>query len=50
MVAARDYHQEESMELKYSCDEGYTWTDFQFINVRINACVQECHVCKKTNT
>ena len=34
MVAANDYHEEESMELKYSCDEGYSWTDFQFINVR----------------
>ena len=43
MVAARDYHEEESMELKYSCDEGYSWTDFQFINVRINTCVHECH-------
>jgi hypothetical protein len=35
MVAARDYHEEESMELKYSCDEGYSWTDFQFINQTI---------------
>ena len=35
MVAARDYHEEESMDLKYSCDEGYSWTDFQFINVRM---------------
>ena len=34
MVAAKDYHQEQSMVLKYSCDEGYSWKDFTFIDVR----------------
>lgn len=34
MVAAKDYHdREESTVLKYSCDEGYTWYNFTFINV-----------------
>ena len=33
MVAARDYHEVESMVLKYSCDEGYSWYNFTFINV-----------------
>ena len=35
MVAAKDYHQEPSMVLKYSCDEGYSWSDFTFIDVRL---------------
>ena len=33
MVAAKDYHQEESRSLKYTCDEGKTWSDFTFITV-----------------
>ena len=33
MVAAKDYHEEQSMVLKYSCDEGYSWKDFMFIDV-----------------
>ena len=34
MVAAKDYHDnEESTVLKYSCDEGYTWYNFTFIDV-----------------
>ena len=35
MVVAKDYHQEPSMVLKYSCDEGYSWSDFTFIDVRL---------------
>ena len=34
IVAARDYHQEMSSELMYSCNEGYTWTSFRFSTVR----------------
>ena len=30
MVAARDYHQQQSTELKYSCNEGYSWSSFTF--------------------
>ena len=30
MVAARDYHQQRSTELMYSCNEGYTWSSFTF--------------------
>ena len=30
MVAARDYHQNPSTELMYSCDEGMTWTSYHF--------------------
>ena len=34
MVAAKDYHdREESTVLKYSCDEGYTWYNFTFVDV-----------------
>ena len=33
MVAAKDYHQEQSTVLKYSCDEGYSWMNFTFIDV-----------------
>ena len=33
MVAAKDYHQEESRVLKYSCNEGQDWFDFEFIAV-----------------
>ena len=36
MVAAKDYHQEPSTVLKYSCNEGYNWTDFTFIDVSLN--------------
>ena len=36
MVAAKDYHQDQSSVLKYSCDEGYSWNDFQFIDVSIH--------------
>ena len=36
LVAAMDYHQEPSTVLKYSCDEGYNWTDFTFIGVSLN--------------
>ena len=35
MVAARDYHQESSTELKYSCDEGYSWDSFSFTQVKL---------------
>ena len=30
LVAARDYHNTPSRILRYSCDEGLNWTDFQF--------------------
>ena len=30
LVAARDYHQTPSTELRYSCDEGINWSDFVF--------------------
>ena len=33
MVAAKDYHQEQSRVLKYSCNEGQDWFDFEFIAV-----------------
>lgn len=34
MVAAKDYHDHvESTVLKYSCNEGYNWYNFTFINV-----------------
>ena len=33
IVAAKDYHQEQSTELMYSCDEGYNWRNFTFIDV-----------------
>ena len=33
MVAARDYHQDSSNELMYSCDEGYSWQNFTFTDV-----------------
>ena len=33
IVAARDYHQEVSTGLMYSCNEGFTWTAFQFSSV-----------------
>ena len=35
LVAAKDYHQEPSTVLKYSCNEGYNWTDFTFIDVSL---------------
>ena len=35
MVAAKDYHQEPSTVLKYSCNEGYNWSDFTFIGVSL---------------
>ncbi|CAI8046683.1 VPS10 domain-containing receptor SorCS1, partial [Geodia barretti] len=35
MVAAKDYHQEPSMVLKYSCNEGYSWRDFTFSSTDI---------------
>jgi hypothetical protein len=34
LVAARDYHQEQSRELMYSCNEGYSWLSFEFSTVR----------------
>ena len=37
MVTMRDYHQDMSTELMYTCDEGYSWQTFTFIDV----CV--CH-------
>ena len=40
MVAAKDYHQEPSTVLKYSCNEGYNWTDFTFIGVSLNTVVE----------
>ena len=30
LVAAKDYHQTPSTELRYSCDEGLTWRTFTF--------------------
>ena len=36
MVAAKDYHQDQSSVLKYSCDEGYSWNEFQFIDVSVH--------------
>ena len=30
LVAVRDYHQSPSDSLKYSCDEGSSWTDFRY--------------------
>ena len=39
MVAAKDYHQEPSTVLKYSCNEGYNWSDFTFIDVSLNTVV-----------
>ena len=30
MVAARDYHQDYSVELMYTCSEGDIWTGFTF--------------------
>ena len=31
IVAAKDYHQtDRSATLKYSCDEGTTWTEFMY--------------------
>ena len=36
LVAAMDYHQEPSTVLKYSCNEGYNWSDFTFIDVSLN--------------
>ena len=35
MVAVRDYHQDMSTELMYTCDEGYNWQTFTFIDVRV---------------
>ena len=32
LVAAKDYHQEPSSELMYSCNEGKTWQSFSFSN------------------
>ena len=50
MVVAKDYHQEPSMVLKYSCDEGYSWSDFTFIDVRLTTvslsmCYHVCAIC-----
>ena len=39
MVAAKDYHQEQSTVLKYSCNEGYSWKDFTFSSVRKLHCI-----------
>ena len=37
MVAARDYHHdEESTELMYTCNEGYSWQSFNFTDVCVN--------------
>ena len=33
MVAARDYHQQRSTVLMYSCNEGYSWSSFTFSSV-----------------
>ena len=33
MVAARDYHQSQSTDLMYTCDEGYSWREFTFSQV-----------------
>ena len=33
LVAARDYHQNYSQELMYSCNEGQSWNSFIFANV-----------------
>ena len=35
-MAAKDYHQSDrSSVLKYSCDEGSTWRQFNYSNVAI---------------
>lgn len=33
MVAAKDYHQDYSNELMYSCTEGDSWTGFEFASI-----------------
>ena len=33
LVAARDYHQDPSTELRYSCSEGMSWNSFNFSRV-----------------
>ena len=30
IVAARDYYQRSSSEVKYTCTEGQTWLDYSF--------------------
>ena len=30
IVAAKDYHTDPSQSLKYSCNEGASWQDFEF--------------------
>ena len=30
LVAAKDYHNVSSRELRYSCNEGQSWTSFNF--------------------
>lgn len=34
IVAVNDYHQVQSTTLKYSCNEGLTWSNFEFTNVK----------------
>ena len=33
IVAANDYHQSASTELKYSCNEGLSWNTYEFTDV-----------------
>ena len=35
LVAADDYHKDPSMVLKYSCDEGISWTDYTYTNTNM---------------
>lgn len=35
IVAVSDYHQVQSTTLKYSCNEGLTWSDFDFTDVSV---------------
>ena len=35
IVAVDDYHNVPSAQLKYSCDEGISWNNYEFSNVRL---------------
>ena len=35
LVAVRDYHHQPSTELKYTCNEGQTWTGFIYSSVNM---------------
>ena len=43
LVAAKDFHQtEESTVLRYSCNEGYSWNNFEFSSVSPCVSVSVC--------